>query len=228
MRHRKRGRHLGRSSSHRKAMLKNLASSIFLTERQTDPDLDKGIPKVKGRVITTLQKAKEVRSLVEKCITIARHSLRAQKVAEQFATTAERGSDKWRQWRSSEQWLQWNKAIAPTVAARRRVLQMIGDKTAVRVLFEDIAPRFEERDGGYTRILRLAKPRLGDAGTRAILEFVGEHDRVRQISERPAFEDLGDEEGVSESAIEPSSGAEARQVAESESADSEAKAGETA
>ena len=194
MRHRKRGRHLGRSSSHRKALLKNLASSIFLTERQTDPDLDTGIPKVKGRIITTLQKAKEVRPLVEKCITIAKKSLLAEKQAEQFATTAERGSDKWRQWRSSEQWLRWNNAIAPAVAGRRRVLQMIGDKQAVRVLFQEVAPRFEERKGGYTRILRLAKPRLGDAGTRAILEFVGEHDRVRHVSERPAFEDLGDEE----------------------------------
>jgi large subunit ribosomal protein L17 len=194
MRHRKRGRHLGRSSSHRKALLKNLASSIFLTERQTDPDLDAGIPKVKGRIITTLQKAKEVRPLVEKCITIAKKSLQAVKTAEQFATTAERGSDKWRQWRSSEQWLRWNNAIAPAVAGRRRVLQMIGDKQAVRVLFQEVAPRFEEREGGYTRILRLAKPRLGDAGTRAILEFVGEHDRVRQVSERPSFEDLVDEE----------------------------------
>ncbi len=78
--------------------------------------------------------------------------------------------------------------MAPAVAARRRVLQMIGDKQAVRVLFEDIAPRFETREGGYTRILRLAKPRLGDAGARAILELVGSHDRVKQVSEKPAFE----------------------------------------
>jgi large subunit ribosomal protein L17 len=175
-------------------MLKNLASSLFLTERQTDPDVDTAIPKVKGRVITTLQKAKEVRSLVEKCITIARKSLQAEKAAVQFATTAERGSDKWRQWRNSDQWVQWNNAIAPAVAARRRVLQMIGDKQAVRVLFEEVAPRFEERKGGYTRVLRLAQPRLGDAGTRAILEFVGEHDRVRQVSQRPAFDDLEEEE----------------------------------
>ena len=47
-------------------------------------------------------------------------------------------------------------------------------KQAVSVLFEEVAPRFADRDGGYTRILRLAKPRLGDAGTRAILEFVGQ------------------------------------------------------
>ena len=181
-------------------MLKNLASSIFLTERTTDAELDVAVPKVRGRIVTTLQKAKEVRPLVEKCVTIARKSLRAQKHAEQFATSAERGSDKWRQWRTSEQWQQWNQAIAPAVAARRRVLQMIGDKKAVRILFEEVAPRFEDRDGGYTRILRLAKPRLGDAGTRAILEFVGEHDRVREVSERPAFEDLpADEKQMAES-----------------------------
>lgn len=178
-------------------MLKNLASSIFLTERQADPDVDASVPKVKGRIITTLQKAKEVRPLVEKCITIARKSLQAERTAEQFATTADRGSEQWRQWRTSEQWLQWNNAIAPSVAARRRVLQMIGDKEAMRVLFEEVAPRFEDRPGGYTRILRLAKPRLGDAGTRAILEFVGQHDRVRQVSEKPAFEDTEEQEETS-------------------------------
>jgi len=56
-------------------------------------------------------------------------------------------------------------------------------------LFDEIAPRFADRNGGYTRILRLAKPRLGDAGVRAILEFVGTHDRVIQRSEKPAFSD---------------------------------------
>ncbi len=214
-------------------MLKNLASSIFLTERQTDPDVDTTIPKVKGRIITTLQKAKEVRPLVEKCITIARKSLQAEKTAEQFATSAERGSDKWRQWRTSEQWLQWNNAIAPAVAARRRVLQMIGDKQAVRVLFQEVAPRFEERAGGYTRIMRLAKPRLGDAGTRAILEFVGEHDRVRHVSERPAFENLGDEETPSSDAPEadgqavPAGDADGQQAA-SEPDNSEQKSSGTA
>lgn len=169
-------------------MLRNLASALFLTERETDPDLDKNIPKVKGRIVTTLHKAKEVRPLVEKCITIARRSLKHEAEAEEFATDADRGSDRWREWRGSDEWLQWNKAIAPVIAARRRVLQLIGDKQAVQVLFDDIADRFEDRDGGYTRIVRLAKPRLGDAGQRAILEFVGVHDRVKQESEKPAFE----------------------------------------
>ena len=53
------------------------------------------------------------------------------------------------------------------------MIQLLGDKHAARILFEKIAPRFTDRPGGYTRILKLATPRLGDAGPRAILEFVG-------------------------------------------------------
>ena len=196
MRHRKRGRRLGRSSSHRRAMLRNLASSLFLTER--DAEFDPNPPKVKGRVTTTLQKAKEVRPLVEKCITIARRSLKHEQAAEAFATNAERGTDQWRQWRGSGQWQDWCNARAPVVAARRRTLQLLGDKAAVSILFEEIAPRFAERDGGYTRVLRLAQPRLGDAGTQAILEFVGKHDRVTETSERPAFDDLDGDTAVDE------------------------------
>jgi len=64
----------------------------------------------------------------------------------------------------------------------------LGNKEAVRVLFAEVAPRFLDRPGGYTRILRLAKPRLGDAGTRAILEFTGVRDRAVQKSVRPTFE----------------------------------------
>ena len=82
----------------------------------------------------------------------------------------------------------WCAARAPVVAARRRALKLLGDKEAVSVLFGEIAPRFAERDGGYTRVLRLAQTRLGDAGTQAILEFVGQHDRVAEVSERPAFD----------------------------------------
>lgn len=58
----------------------------------------------------------------------------------------------------------------------------------MRILFEEVAPRFVDRNGGYTRVLRLAKPRLGDAGTRAILEFVGRNDRVSKKVARPSFE----------------------------------------
>jgi large subunit ribosomal protein L17 len=185
MRHRKRGRILGRSPSHRKALLRNLASALFLTER--DAEFDDNAPKVKGRITTTLHKAKEVRPLVEKCITIARRSLEHQRNAQQYETQAEKGTEEWKSWRHSEQWQKWNHAISPSVAARRHALKLLGDKKAVKILFEDIAPRFEDREGGYTRILKLATPRLGDAGPRAVLEFVGVHDRVTVKSERPAF-----------------------------------------
>lgn len=180
-------------------MLRNLASSLFLTERETDPEFDENIPKVKGRIVTTLHKAKEVRPLVERCITIARRSLESEDEAQQYATTAERGTEEWKQWRSSEEWQKWNNAMAPAITARRRVIQLIGDKEATSVLFDEIAPRFEDRDGGYTRILRLARPRLGDAGVQAILEFVGVHDREKVVSEKPSFsdvEDVEDEEAV--------------------------------
>ncbi len=186
MRHRKRGRRLGRSSSHRKAMLKNLASALFLTER--DAEFEGNAPKVKGRIITTIDKAKEVRPLVEKCITIARKSLSGEMASREYATSAKRGSEQWKAWRQSDTWQKWCAARSPVVTARRRALQLLGDKQAVEVLFGTVAPRFEDRPGGYTRILRLARPRVGDAGTRAMLEFVGKNDRVRTRSQKPRFE----------------------------------------
>ncbi len=186
MRHRRKGRTLGRSPSHQRALLKNLASALFLTERDAEDDENK--PKVKGRIVTTLQKAKEVRPVVEKCITLARRSMAAQEAADQFATDAERNTEAWRQWRQSDQWKKWVDAISPVVRARRRALELLGDKQAVRILFDEVAPRFADRPGGYTRVMRLAKPRLGDAGTRAILEFVGVRDRVHQKAQAPQFE----------------------------------------
>lgn len=186
MRHRDTGRKLGRNPKHQRALLRNLASALFLTER--DAEFDDNKPKVKGRIVTTIAKAKEVRPLVEKCITIAKRSIPAQDAAAEHGTTAERGSQEWKKWRESASWTAWSKAVAPAVAARRRCIQLLGDKQAVSVLFSEIAPRFVERPGGYTRIVRLAQPRLGDAGTQAILELVGVRDRVVQRSQKPAFE----------------------------------------
>ena len=86
--------------------------------------------------------------------------------------------------------------MAKVVVARRRALRLLGDKQAVRLLFSEVAPRFVDRPGGYTRVLKLAKPRLGDAGSRAILEFVGVRDRIRQKAVRPSFEDQAAEQTV--------------------------------
>jgi large subunit ribosomal protein L17 len=199
MRHRRRGRKLGRNPNHQRALLRNLASALFLTERDTTGE--KHPPEVKGRIITTLQKAKEARPLVERCITIARRVLPDLDAAENIEPNVERHSEEWRTWRASSEWNRWSQAMAPVVAARRRTLQLLGDKQAVSILFDEIAPRFADRPGGYTRILRLAKPRLGDAGARAILEFVGNHDRVRRAAPKPTFEE------------EPAAGASASQPA---------------
>lgn len=196
MRHKKKGRRLGRTSSHRKAMLRNLASSLFLTERdemfyegltQADGVTVVNPPAHKGRVVTTLQKAKEVRPLVEKCITIAKRALPAITAADEHASDADRNTEAWKKWREGEGWQKWNAAIAPAVTARRRVFSLLRNKEAVEILFDDVVYRFEDRPGGYTRVLKLATPRLGDAGDQAILEFVGVHDRVKQKSQKPAF-----------------------------------------
>jgi len=224
MRHRRKGRTLGRKPNHQRAMLRNLASSLFLSERDEDvsedgfeyEDFDKpNTPKTKGRVITTVAKAKEARPLVERCITIAKKSLAAQEAAAEFATDAERGSSEWKSWRNSEQWQKWTQAIAPAVNARRRCIQLLGNKFAVEVLFDDIAERFADRPGGYTRVVKMATPRLGDAAPRAILELVGVRDRVSETSERPAFADENDDADIEaedteeELSQEPAEGEEA-------------------
>ncbi len=197
MRHKRKGRRLGRSSSHRVALMRNLATALFLTERdemayeglfQADGKTKVNPPTHKGRIVTTLQKAKEVKPLVEKCVTIACKAIPHEREAEKFATSAERNTSEWKTWRESENHQKWVAAMAPAVNARRRVFSMLRDKEAVSILFGDVAPRFEGRPGGYTRVMRLAKPRLGDNGTRAILEFVGKHDRVAAApAPKPSF-----------------------------------------
>ena len=94
-----------------------------------------------------------------------------------------------------------------------RRCRLLGDKQAVRILFSDIAPRFADRPGGYTRVLRLAKPRLGDAGIRAILELVGVRDRKRRRAAKPAFE--GEPAAARATPEEPAGPAAAEPAAES-------------
>jgi large subunit ribosomal protein L17 len=122
MRHRRQGRKLGRKPNHQRALLRSLATALFLTER--DAELDDNKPKVRGRIITTMEKAKEVRPLVERCITLARRALPHIAAADQLEPNTERNSEQWRAWRTSDRWVEWNKAVAPVVAARRRALQL--------------------------------------------------------------------------------------------------------
>jgi len=117
MRHRKDLKKLGRTSSHRKAMLSNLASSVFEHKH----------------VRTTTAKAKEVRRVVDRLITHAKKN---------------------------------------TVAARRLVFNELRRRDIVKSLFDDIAPKYATRNGGYTRVLKLGR-RQGDGAELSILELVG-------------------------------------------------------
>lgn len=116
MRHRIAGRPLGRTSSHRAALMKNLAGSLIRYEA----------------IETTLPKAKELRPFAEKLITIGKKN---------------------------------------DIPSRRRAFDLLRDRDLVKKLFDELAPRFQERNGGYTRILRTRK-RLGDGAVMAMIEYV--------------------------------------------------------
>jgi len=107
---------LGRSSDHRDLMLRNLVTATIKH----------------GKIQTTVAKAKETKSLVDKMITLAK-----------------RGD----------------------LAAYRQALSYMTDETVVKDLFEKIAPKYAERQGGYTRVIR-TMPRKGDGAPMAILELV--------------------------------------------------------
>ncbi|MFW5870640.1 MAG: 50S ribosomal protein L17 [Candidatus Sumerlaeota bacterium] len=116
MRHRKHRGRMGKATAPRKAMLRNLVESLMMNEK----------------VRTTETRAREVRRMGEKMISLARN-----------------GSQ----------------------PARRRAFSFLGHKEVVTKLFEEIGPRFSERDGGYLRVVK-AGPRAGDGAMMAVVEFV--------------------------------------------------------
>lgn len=117
MRHQVQKRYLRRNSSHRRALLRNLVTSIIDKER----------------LRTTLAKAKATKPIAEKMITLAKRN---------------------------------------TLHARRQAAAYIIQESVVKKLFETIGPRFTERPGGYTRIVKLS-PRAGDGADMAMLELIG-------------------------------------------------------
>jgi large subunit ribosomal protein L17 len=116
MRHRKKGRKLSRTASHKRATMRNMASSLFRH----------------GRIETTTAKAKELRPFAERLITLAK-----------------RGD----------------------LHARRLAATKIQDRQVLGTLFDDLGPRYSERPGGYTRILKLGN-RKGDAAEMSLIELV--------------------------------------------------------
>ncbi len=164
-------------------MYRNMASSLIRTVRVDEEDA--AGPKVAGRIVTTVPKAKELRPYVERLVTMARQAIPHQEAASEFATDAERHTPEWKQWRTSDQWQKWNQTIAPAVSLRRKAFALLRDKEALDILFNELGERFRDRPGGYTRVVQLAQRRLGDSGKQALIEFVGERDRVRRKRAAP-------------------------------------------
>jgi large subunit ribosomal protein L17 len=111
-----------------------------------------------------------------------------------------------------------------TLAARRRALELLPNKRVIRKLFDEIAPRYTDRDGGYTRILRLGRHRVGDDAQQVILELVGlsaprEPQPVRPTVSEQEPEEAPEEDAAAEGepeAEEPEEG-EAEETPEEES-----------
>ncbi len=228
MRHRMRGRKLGRNPSHRRAMIRNMACSLIRTLDQHEDDSARA--KVPGRIVTTVPKAKELRPYVEKLVTLAKKGRQHELAAEEIKSDVPEkvgnpdGNGEWKRFRESAEYAQWHAAIAPAVACRRRAFSILRDKLAVEILFDELADRFADRPGGYTRVIKLATVRLGDAGRQALIEFVGDDDKVEKREASLVVEDdedVADEESADE---EPAD----EEPADEESADEESADEESA
>lgn len=174
MRHRLKGRHLGRNSSHRHALMRNLTRALVLTCEQEGV----GAAKANGRIKTTLAKAKEVRPFVEKMVTTAVKAKKCLDEANKLLGSHARGSDDYKAWRATEAGQTWLQAQAQYIHRRRQLFDTLRSKQAVILLIDKLAPRFEDRPGGYTRIAKIAKRRLADGAYLAYIEFVGEPTRL--------------------------------------------------
>lgn len=146
MRHRVAHRKLGRTSEHRKALLRNLCTSLIVHER----------------VITTLPKAKELRPFAERAITLGKRALSAD-VPEQ-ALHARR--------QAAAYFFSGNTNRVPDGGYKRPRAPRTAGVAALEKLFDELAERFADRPGGYTRILKLGA-RKGDGAEMALIELIG-------------------------------------------------------
>jgi len=127
MRHRQAGRKLNRTSSHRKSLFKNMAQALIKHEQ----------------IVTTLPKAKELKRVIEKLITLGKKS---------------------------------------SLHSRRLAFNQIRDKKMVSKLFGTLAPRYSDRSGGYSRVLK-AGFRYGDSAPMAVIELVDRDETAKGVGE---------------------------------------------
>lgn len=166
MRHRKAGRILGRNASHRLALFRNLSRALITHES----------------IQTTVAKAKELRPFVEKLITLAKKAF----LADDGTPAGKIKSLHYRR--------QAMAILGPThgTGVYDKENKAATEKTAdtvLKKLFTTIGPRFKDRPGGYTRILKLHKRRLGDAGEVALIELLKDGEtrvRANAPAEAPA------------------------------------------
>ncbi|HKY06045.1 MAG TPA: 50S ribosomal protein L17 [Blastocatellia bacterium] len=158
MRHRVAHRKLGRTSEHRKALLRNLCTSLIVHER----------------LITTLPKAKELRPFAERVITLGKRALTSD--APEAALHARR--------LAAAYFYTGNRNRTPDGGYKRPQAPRTAGILALDKLFDEIAARFADRPGGYTRILKLGA-RKGDGAEMALIELVGSEHKATKEEEKP-------------------------------------------
>lgn len=147
MRHLEHGRRLGRSSEHRIALKRNLAAQLFAHER----------------IVTTLAKAKEIRPYVERLITIAkRGSAHLEAAKDSGASQAQSRADA----------LHCRRLLMAKLGGKKQVVIKDDRIDVINKLLNEIGPRFRDRAGGYTRIVKRTQRRLGDAAPTAFIELL--------------------------------------------------------
>ncbi len=176
MRHRKRGRHLNRNASHRRSLFRNLSRALITHEK----------------IVTTLPKAKELRPFVEKLITLAKKA-NAVVVAAAGKGEAEEKKAKLMALHYRRQAMAdlgptsgtaiWDKKEEIVEDPLNTSTKKSAD-TVLKKLFRELGPRFADRRGGYTRIMKQHYRRLGDGGTTAVVELLKKDEKKVQVKEK--------------------------------------------